>query len=422
MTRMPYIQNLLNQSEAIVKKYRQIADISGENFNIFSILGLQSRETRLHSKLINELLNPKGKHGQKDLFLRLFIDLLNGKISGSLESDGSGVSYVQIIDFKTETASTGIEVYAGKINDEGTEGGRIDIVINDNQGHGIIIENKIWASDQPNQLLRYHNYGNTKFRFHIIYLTIDGKIPTNYSTGSEKFDYLCISYKEEILKWLELCRKECTQLPIIRETLTQYINQLKIYSGQSIHHMEREEIYETILASENNFESAKTIAAKYANLRADYMEKLKLQLLDLAKKVVQERPDYKYNSKHDFFKGKQYEGGLIFYKESWKEKNMIIKFSFDNNNYNKLKYGFVRENESKNNGKVEEDFHNKISYYSLTENGAKSNEHWPLCFQFEPCDWENDREVWLKIENGQMAKVFEKNLHILLDIADKLEL
>lgn len=422
MTRMPYIQNLLNQSEVIVKKYRQIADISGENFNIFSILGLQSRETRLHSKLINELLNPKGKHGRKDLFLRLFIDVLNEKISGNLESEDNGVTCLQITDFKTEKASTDIEVYAGKINDEGTEGGRIDILINDNQGYGIIIENKIWASDQPNQLLRYHNYGNSNFKFHIVYLTIDGKIPSNYSTGGEKFDYLCISYKEDIIKWLELCRKECVQLPIIRETLTQYINQLKIYSGQSIHHMEREEIYKTILASEDNFESAKTIAVKFATLKADYMGKLKLQLSDLAKKVVQENSDYIYELQEKFYQGEQWKGGLILKKKNWFDKNMIIKFSFDDNNYNKLKYGFVRENESKNNGKVEGDFHNKLSDYSLTENGAKSDKFCPLYFQFEPCDWENNREVWLNIENGEMAKEFEKCLQRLLDIADKLEL
>jgi hypothetical protein len=45
----------------------------GETFNIFNILGLRSEEVRLHSALIAELLNPKGRHGCASLFLKSFL-------------------------------------------------------------------------------------------------------------------------------------------------------------------------------------------------------------------------------------------------------------------------------------------------------------------------------------------------------------
>ena len=230
------LQSLLSQVEAIRNKYDQITEITGEKFNIFSILGLQDNEVRLHSNLLNELLNPKGRHGQKDKFLILFIDLINSKIKDEIIIEKSkNISSQKIISFNTEQAISRVEINAGKINKDTSEGGRVDIIVNDNNRHGIIIENKVWAGDQEEQLLRYHNYGEIVYSsFHLIYLTIDGREPTEFSTkrSLSTEQYLCLSYEEDIILWLEQCRKECSQLPIIRETITQYINQLNNYSGK----------------------------------------------------------------------------------------------------------------------------------------------------------------------------------------------
>lgn len=68
------LQNLLYQVNAINKKYEKIAEITGENFNIFNILGLTTNEVRTHSAFIAELLNPNGSHGCKHIFLKLFIE------------------------------------------------------------------------------------------------------------------------------------------------------------------------------------------------------------------------------------------------------------------------------------------------------------------------------------------------------------
>jgi hypothetical protein len=189
------IQNLLAQVSAINKKYEEIAKITGEDFNIFYILHLQSDETRLHSRFIGELLNPKGLHGQGIKFLQLFLQSLN--LNDYTEK---GITNTEIV----------IEECIGNIPDDYTKGGRIDIVIKPNQGNVIVIENKIYAIDQPMQLWRYNNHYPSA---HLLYLTLYGKDPEKNSIEcgtkilQKEIDFKCIAYNDHIIKWLELCKK-----------------------------------------------------------------------------------------------------------------------------------------------------------------------------------------------------------------------
>jgi len=43
---------LLDKVMAIIKRYQKIAELSGENFNVFKILRLSSSEVRTHSAFI----------------------------------------------------------------------------------------------------------------------------------------------------------------------------------------------------------------------------------------------------------------------------------------------------------------------------------------------------------------------------------
>ena len=45
------------------------------NFNVFRVLHLERRETKLHSRFLAELLDPNGIHDQGDRFLTEFLDL-----------------------------------------------------------------------------------------------------------------------------------------------------------------------------------------------------------------------------------------------------------------------------------------------------------------------------------------------------------
>ena len=71
------LQNLLTQISAITKKYEGIAEITGENFNVFRVQKMDTKEVQLHTAFLAELLNPSGSHGQGSIFLDLFIKTLN---------------------------------------------------------------------------------------------------------------------------------------------------------------------------------------------------------------------------------------------------------------------------------------------------------------------------------------------------------
>ena len=89
----------------------------GECFNIFEILGVQTSEVRLHSAIIAELLNPDGNHGLGDKFINAFIKDVIGKQA----------------PFSIDTASAKVfaEYPIGTITDDYSEGGRIDLLIQD---------------------------------------------------------------------------------------------------------------------------------------------------------------------------------------------------------------------------------------------------------------------------------------------------
>lgn len=173
-----------------LKKVNLIEAENGTNdFNVFSVLGLETKEVILHSKLLAELLNPYGSHGMGSYFLSSFLEKLNKELEIKFSLD--------------ELDKTTIEI------EKDTNGkGRIDIFI-ETPNDVIIIENKIYAGDQEKQLKRYNEFLSENFEKkpkHILYLTLYGTEPSEYSTGKIKDNFWkCISYDKTIKKWLTQC-------------------------------------------------------------------------------------------------------------------------------------------------------------------------------------------------------------------------
>ncbi|WP_298580929.1 PD-(D/E)XK nuclease family protein [uncultured Olegusella sp.] len=211
------LSKLSDLHEAEQKRIKQEEE-EGKNFNIISALQLCSDEVRLHSRLLAVLLNPKAKHGLGDKFLKSFL------LAVGLPQD-------YILYCKEPM----VERSVGEVTD--TIGGRIDIILEDsNQKHAVIIENKIYANDQPNQLLRYHNYGKEQFgehNFMLIYLTLDGCEPSDYSLGREKFELIKVSYARDILKLLEDLAQSIPPKPV-RSTIEDYIKIIKQLTYQDV--------------------------------------------------------------------------------------------------------------------------------------------------------------------------------------------
>jgi len=131
----PRALELLRFAETQERHADALARATGEHFNIFQILRVGHLEVRTHSPILGELLNPKGRHGQGAVFLRLFLERF------------------EVREFDAETATVNLEYHVGQITDK--SGGRIDIVVRDSKGATIFIENKIYAGDQEDQMMRY---------------------------------------------------------------------------------------------------------------------------------------------------------------------------------------------------------------------------------------------------------------------------
>ena len=221
------------------KAYHDERVKNGDYFNVFNVLGLSSNETRTHSAFIAELLNPHGSHGMGDLFLRKFL------------------SYAQIEDLKLDTKNAYVEVERsiGEIDEDYEHGGRIDLIVESAVGKGIIIENKIYAVDQPKQLVRYHNYAESTYSdYRLLYLSLDKEEASPESTVGNNVqlvsgeDYLSITYRNEILQWLNDCLNELPKDKVVYVIVNQYIELLK----QLTYQMEENNIVLDVLKKDEN--------------------------------------------------------------------------------------------------------------------------------------------------------------------------
>ncbi len=252
---------LIESVKGIVSRYKDDAVQSGADFNIFQIIGLTSDEVRVHSAFLATLLDPQGSHRQGDLFLQLFTKQLS-----------------QIVhDFDTKSAVVECEKYIGRMTE--TTGGRIDIHIEDKKGHKIIIENKIYAPDQTNQLIRYHNYAPDAV---LLYLTLDGKEPGKDSAGDliEEEQYYLISYSNEILDWLADCYEAVKRIPRLAEGINHYINLIKIITNQSTNIMMTKEIAEVIGSSSSNIQAAIEIQRALQDVKINIQQKFWNKLIE----------------------------------------------------------------------------------------------------------------------------------------------
>ena len=154
------VEKIVRESQLALEKSRK----RGEQFNMFKACGVNHYENT-HSAIIAELLNPQGSHGQGSIFLSSFIRICcSHDFTFSLQ---------------------GVEVHTEFPIDDG----RLDIFVKNKNGQIIIIENKIYALDQPEQLKRYEKYAK-KYKdgdYELIYLTLYGSDASEDSGKGVKY-------------------------------------------------------------------------------------------------------------------------------------------------------------------------------------------------------------------------------------------
>ena len=259
----PRVLELLRFTEAHQWHTEALARATGEHFNIFHILRIGHLEVKTHSPILGDLLNPKGSHGQGAAFLRLFLDQFG----------------IKGFDAESPTAKVDLEYHIGEVTER--SGGRIDIVVTDGRGRRLFIENKIYASDQENQMERYWDYDQNA---HLFYLTRDGRLPSNRTQADlDRIQCRRISYAEHILVWLRNCRKEAACQPRVRETLSQYIHLVEDLTNQSTATRMNSELCSEILKDQASLAAFFKLHAQYEAVRADLIGRFEAQLDKYAK-------------------------------------------------------------------------------------------------------------------------------------------
>ncbi|MCI6340782.1 MAG: PD-(D/E)XK nuclease family protein [Campylobacter sp.] len=229
------------------QKEKERKERGEHNYNIFRELYGTRSEVKVHSRFIASLLkvDSANSHCQNEFFLDKFI------------------SVCELEDFKLNTKTA--EVCREYKN--------IDIYITDGNKH-IIIENKIDASDQSQQLLRYiktiydeieeknkqekRNMSAQAIlnKIYVIYLSPKGRNPSDdslkkdgygfeiknnelvsvfdknnrsvgiknwvYNLGRVKVKFKCISYEKEILEWIKEIKDQAENLQDFKAIISQY--------------------------------------------------------------------------------------------------------------------------------------------------------------------------------------------------------
>ena len=320
---MEKLQLLLRQLSVIVSKEQTAAQekyLRGESFNMFEVCGVNNYEVS-HSAIIAELLNPRGTHGQCLIFVEEFIKSIN----------------LQDFNFKLDGVTVTTEMV--------TPNGRIDIVISNNNQQAFIIENKIYACDQWEQLKRYDDFAKTKYTngYKILYLTLGGSNPSD--EASKKVEHTTISYKHHIVDWLSQCKLLAMDKPVIRETLSQYIQHLKKLTNT----IEMENNNSTIeLLIKHSKETLKILNSQ-KELEEYIVKKYLFPTLEEVAKELDMQ--FKCGDTSRFF-AKSPLAGFSFIPNT--PSTWCIAFEFENGNWSALGVGLVWDEHHRGNRKAKE--------------------------------------------------------------------
>lgn len=413
MTEIKTIENLLSQVKTINDSYERVAKATGENFNVFSVLGLERSEVKAHSAFIAHLLNAQGKHGFGHAFLDVFVSIVKTKnfenTDFTKESQDSS-DY----NFKTENSYAKKEHYVGgvKISQDlsKSEGGNIDILIREKPAtdNVIMIENKIDAGDQPHQLLRYRNAFPNGL---LIYLTLNNKISSEKS--AKTFPYKCMSYENDIVNWLEECQKIAYNNPVVRETIKQYKNLIRKLTHQNINSDMSKEILKLIVneGKKQNFESFISLV----QLKNEIFKIAVKEHLDPTINQLVEKHNLKAIFNKEKFANKS-SGGIYLQNETMLKHNLQIAFEFQSKKSKKLIFGFkyIEHKNSKNFNYMKL----KESYDNYFEGNRKETLIWPAYqnyYEYE--NWEF-LHILKEVIHGDFKTDFTNKTETLLKIAD----
>ena len=398
----PAVQYLLNSVFSLSQHEKEIQQITGERFNLFDIVRIGHYEVGTHSPMLAELLNPNGRHGQGSRFLELFIEAISAKKVET--SSAMSRMCIPLTDFPDpKRATVQMERSLGEL-------GRVDILISDNSDKKkLIIENKIYAKDQKDQISRYLDEPSNPV---VVYLTLDGRLPSNFSIGKEgglseeqSKRLVCLSYESDVINWLEACRREVPTVAQVRESLTQYIQLIKSLTGQNQSNRMNQQIANIINA---NNETLEAYFMLLESKQAVY-DVLIRKLNDEVSSSI--RPGWKLEEKlkTDGSKWTQYSISHPYLTRI----GLRIGLAFDAADYKQCFLGFHAIDYTNNPPQVPETLKN--AFAKKFRPGGATN-HWPIWAWWDPVIWDNS--VWIDIRSGSLSRKIAETLNAIAEIVE----
>ena len=197
--RLDLLKNIIDNKDKIFEKINEEKEKLIPIVNITNILGCATDEVK-NSSLLHNILKIKFKYENKEInFAKDFSEFI---IKEKLKNDSVSIN---------STAEAYNEFYASSETWR-----RIDLFIH-SDNFEIIIENKIWAGDQPNQLKDYYNNrvnenkNNDKIKdnIFIVYLTRNRDKPSEFSIDRELIaelenkNKICYLSHDDIAEWIK---------------------------------------------------------------------------------------------------------------------------------------------------------------------------------------------------------------------------
>jgi len=211
------IPTFFHDLDSRFKDAAKLDESSATRFNVFRYIAPD--ELKL-SSLIRDLFDPRGPHGQGDLFLRCFLKAVK---LGHLSIDDDCRAKCE------ETTTWSVR------NSQRS----IDIVVSPNSHYGIGIENKPWAEDQPGWVFDYSDHLSRKYgdeNFLLVFLARQGREPTAQEDKQkckeleQKGKFIIICYEREFSRWLEECIANCAAEKV-RSFLRDFIKYVPTMGG-----------------------------------------------------------------------------------------------------------------------------------------------------------------------------------------------
>ena len=326
----PFFDGLLPRLETARTLQRELDSQLAQRFNVFDYL--RTDELGL-SRVIADLLNPQGKHGQGSMFLDLLLCGLKHPLATSERLHDASVDVERTIK-----------------NDR-----RLDVYVRIGD-HCLAIENKPYAGDQPNQVRDYLRWLKGEFKNSLlVYLSPQGEPPSPESVeladlksfasevgsnhsfkimsyhgvqGDDDFGDYRLNFT--LAEWLADCQKSCNV-----DRLRWFLRDAEVFcrrtvGGHTVASAESNVLREFVLADDKRWDVALAVSNTMSQVKEDVCN----HFMELVWSAWKKNHECHEEIAHKQSYSQRRTSYLYIYKTSWQAAQIRLEaYSHRNDNW-----------------------------------------------------------------------------------------